>query len=73
MDLSSLTRDGTCTPCTGKVESQPLDPHGKSPHINIWKGGRGRREHMDASPRWGWGSVLAEYSRRRREVGCTGS
>ena len=27
-DLSSLTRDGTCTPCSGSMESQPLDCQG---------------------------------------------
>ena len=26
--LSSLTRDQTCTPCTGSIESQPLDSQG---------------------------------------------
>ena len=27
-DLSSLTRDRTCTPCIGSAKSQPLDPQG---------------------------------------------
>ena len=27
-DLSSLTRDGTYTPCSGSMESQPLDYQG---------------------------------------------
>ena len=27
-DLSSLTRDGTHAPCSGSVESQPLDSQG---------------------------------------------
>ena len=28
-DLSSLTRDGTCAPCSGSTESQPLDHQGR--------------------------------------------
>ena len=29
-DLSSPTRDQTCTPCIGDVKSQPLDQQGSS-------------------------------------------
>ena len=37
-DLSSLTRDGTCTRCSESVESSPLDHQG-SPQaypFNVW-------------------------------------
>ena len=30
VEPSSLTRDRTCVPCTGGVESEPLEPPGKS-------------------------------------------
>ena len=33
-DLSSLTKDETCTPCIGNAESKPLDHQG-SPRISV--------------------------------------
>ena len=37
-DLSSLTRDQTHAPCSGSVESQPLDHQG-NPKASVWQGG----------------------------------
>ena len=43
-DLSSLTRDQTCTPCTGRG-SQPLDCEG-SPLASIWQFSLQSSEHL---------------------------
>ena len=36
-DLSSPTRDGTCTLCSGSTESQPLDLQGSPSLIVFWR------------------------------------
>jgi len=34
-DLRSLTRDGTCIPCSGSTESQPLDRQGSPSMVSF--------------------------------------
>lgn len=55
-DLSSMTREGTCTPCSGSAESLPLDSQGSSSitFLKTLTSGKPSLNTQGLLEKWGW-------------------